>query len=189
MLARRTPIEFPWLTPRGRRTVRAQEDAHSSSPPMPVSTVAPAACSRIGAWKCVLNGHNRPWRVSAARAYGPTASSSSATSTRIQSVRPRCRTTVSCQSDSCDCGAALARMVTGTGGTWPSRRATSAAAASTADESRPPEKDTNVGPRSTAGRTAASRACAGESVDAGSGDGAPPKSMPVASSTGVSTAG
>ena len=47
-----------------------------------------AASSSIGMWKWALNGHSSPWRASARRAYGPTASSSSSISIRTQSSSP-----------------------------------------------------------------------------------------------------
>ena len=79
------------------------------------------------------------------------------------------------------------RFVTGIGGGSPARRAADAAAASTSEESLPPEKLTKHGPGSSAGRQTRSSALKGVSPGGGAGSGAGgsepgPRTMPVASS-------
>ena len=69
--------------------------------------------------------------------------------------------TVSCHALSSVPAAAGKRCVTGIGAGSPSRRATATATASTADESRPPEKLTRQGERRSAGRMAASSSARG----------------------------
>jgi len=70
--------------------------ARLASPPIPVSSEPPRASASRGAWKWVLGGQSTPWRRSTAAATGPTASSSSLSSTRCQSRGPRCAMTRSC---------------------------------------------------------------------------------------------
>ena len=91
------------VAPERTAAARAQCDVpSSSSPPTPVSSVPPRAISRSGAWKCALNGQRSPWRSRIPLASGPTQSSSWRSSSRTQSVRPRCSTTSSCHSASDD---------------------------------------------------------------------------------------
>ena len=84
------------------------------------------------------------------------------TSRTSHSRRPRWRITRSCHADSSAIGAFETRRVTGTGSDSPSRRATRVAAASTLEESRPPEKLTRHGARWSAGRMASSSAAIGD---------------------------
>ena len=170
-----------------RRAATAVSHRRGRPPPVPSATsrtarllLYPSARCHPGrppgaaAWKWALNGQRSPWRSRIPFASGPTQSSSSRSSSRIQSSRPRCPTTSSCHSASDERVASGKTFVTGTGSGSPSRRATEAAAASTAEESRPPEKLTKQGPRVRAGRRASrvrSSGSSGTCSGAGAGRG------------------
>ena len=100
---------------------------------------------------------------------------------------------MSCHSLSSAPAAAANRCVIGIGTGRPSRRATETAVASTAEESRPPEKLTRQGDRSSAGRIAASSAARGVVPGSTGGSfGSLPGSSsttPLAISSGVSARG
>jgi hypothetical protein len=98
-------------------------------------------------------------------------------------VTSRWRTTRSCQPRSLVAGACRNTFVIGIGVASPSRRASAVAAASTPEESRPPEKLIKQGGLSRAGRMACSIACKGvQPVGGGSAAVEPtvPMTIPVA---------
>jgi hypothetical protein len=171
-------------------TLRAwsqREDPSSSSPPIPVRNEPPRASANSGVWKWAFEGQRSPWRARLAEATGPTQSSSSVSSSRIQSLSPRWATTLSCHSLSAESSAAGKRSVAGIGSARPSRRATDAATARTAEESRPPEKLTRQGPCRSGSTSARSIAARGSESRAGTSMFATvPRTRPEATSSGLS---
>lgn len=114
--------------------------------------------------------NSTPWRRRTRCATGPTKSSRSPTGRRSQSGSSRWRTTSCCQRDSSAVAWPSKASETGTGSGSPSRRATRAATAKTAEESRPPEKLTRHGGVASAGRITRSKAASG-STRSGAGSG------------------
>ena len=157
----------------GRRLRRAAtaRSAHSellarpsSSPPNPVTTAPPAADSMIGTWKWRLNGQIRPCRRSKRRRHGTDG---------VELVGELEAAMLGHAGDFQVEHALLPGMLVGRLArrgrrAWrgpdrsrPSRRATWTASASSADESRPPEKETRQGGRRGAYAMTASSAARG----------------------------
>ena len=126
----------------------------SSSPAKPVITEPPRAASMIGRWKCRLNGQVRPWRPMTSWATGPTASSSSAELQPDPLVQAQAVQDQPLPAPSPPPRPSPGRRsVTGTGSGRPCLRAVDGRrCASSADESRPPEKPTRQGGRRRAPR-------------------------------------